>query len=83
MKKILFVAAIAAMTFTSCNKDSGSDEKSEDCFDCETASATITYCHTDGEDVYTMKVLGQTVDQDIPEGTTWEELKSSLQEACN
>ena len=83
MKKILFVAAIAAMTFTSCNKDSGSDEKSEDCFDCETIAGTAKYCHTEGEDTYTIEFSGQTVDQDIPEGTTWEELKIDLQEACN
>ena len=80
MKKILFVAAIAAITFTSFKKDDA--DNSTDCFDCTVQSISTEYCHTDGEDFYTVKFAGQTVNQTIPEGTTWEEIKADYSEVC-
>ena len=81
MKKILFVAAIAAMTFTSCKKDD--DDSNTDCFDCTAAGVTSEICHTDGEDFYTISSGGQSYDQTIPDGTTWDEYKESLEAVCD
>lgn len=81
MKKIAFIFTILAGTlaFTNCSSDD--DKGSTDCFDCD-LFVTATYCHTDGDDFYTMTVAGQT--ENIPmEGESWEEIKAALQQVCS
>ena len=80
MKKILFVAAIAAITFTSCKKD---DDNGTECFDCTQATVTTEICHTDGDDFYTMTTDGNSVEQTIPSGITWSQMKATLTATCN
>ena len=85
MKKILFLIAVTAITFTSCKKD---DPKSnEDCFDCTTSaqgiSTTSTYCYTDGDNFYTVTVSGNSQQVEIPEGSNWEEIKAGLELICD
>lgn len=82
MKKFVFVlmAAASSLAFVNCSGDD--DSGSQDCFDCSLMGVNTEYCYTEGEDHYTMTVMGQS--EDIPlNGASWADVKEGLQSICN
>lgn len=82
MKKFVFavLVAVVMISFSSCSKDDDGGNK-KDCFNCSMEGQTIKFCHTEGDDFYTMSAGGQS--QEIPlDGDNWEETKDFLQELC-
>ncbi len=95
MKKFtLLTLAIGLFAFTSCSSDDdGGDGGNSDCVVCsmsmEGNSIDTEYCDNgDGTMTVTVRSGGQEVsqDQDIPEGTTFDEIISEMEqngENCN
>lgn len=81
MKKFGFILmlAVSSLAFVNC---SGDDDGGGDCFSCDATGSVVEYCKK-GSDEYTVSVGGHVV-QTLPLGDmSWEEFKSSMQEACN
>ncbi len=85
MKKFIYASmVVAAMAFVSCSDDddSSSEASSTDCFTCEIMGIETEYCYTDGDDYYTVTMMGQSVETPLS-GTSWSSLKSTLEAVCD
>lgn len=83
MKKITLIAltVVGSLAFINCSSDDNSGSK-QDCFDCTLMGAKAKYCHTEGNDFYTVTVAGQS--QKIPLGkASWADTKADLQSICD
>ncbi|NLN32224.1 MAG: hypothetical protein GX159_01340 [Flavobacteriaceae bacterium] len=81
MKKLTFIllAVAGSLAFVNCSSDD--DKGGKDCFDCNMI-VTAKYCYEDGNDYYTVEVMGQS--ENIPlEGESWANIKAGLQEICD
>jgi hypothetical protein len=89
MKTIKFLALAlvlsSTLTILSCSKDDDSASNqpaAEDCYTCTVASTK--YCYTTGNSFYTITVGNMApIQQPLPNGVTWAQIKASLQAACN
>lgn len=82
MKKLTFIllAVVGSMAFVNCSSD---DDKGggKDCIECNMI-ITAKYCHVDGDDFYTVEVMGET--ESVPmDGESWADIKAGLQAACD
>lgn len=89
MKTIkFFTAALVLATtvsFFSCSKDDDNNSTptpTEDCYTC--TGANTKYCYTTGNSYYTITIGTMApVQQTLPSGVTWAQIKTGLQAACN
>lgn len=81
MKKFTLVmfTLVASIAFINC---SGDDDGGGNCFNCDATGSVIKYCKK-GNDQYTISVGGVVMSTGDLGDMTWEEFKSSMQEACN
>ncbi|NRR91424.1 hypothetical protein HSX10_07595 [Winogradskyella undariae] len=92
MKKIILsFAVIAAIGFTSCSSDDDSSDGGSDsaCQTCDLeifGFATSTEYCDNGDGTYTYTTEGQSVTEDLPEGTSFDDIISAYEAAgatCN
>ncbi|GLB54042.1 hypothetical protein NBRC110019_30830 [Neptunitalea chrysea] len=85
MKKLFLASAIvASLCFVGCSSDDDSGEggtSGTDCFDCTLAGMSTEFCYTDGDDTYTITVMGVETEQSLG-GLDWEDVKEGLQATC-
>lgn len=81
MKKLTFIllAVAGSMAFVNCSSDD--DKGGSDCFDCGFMGIETKYCYNEGNDYYTVTVMGQS--ENVPlEGASWSDVKEGLQAVC-
>ncbi len=78
MKNVLLLALLSILFITSCGDDDSS-EPTEDCFSCISEVDTLTYCYfTNGETpTYTISD-GENIITEYLVGETWEQLKERM-----